>query len=172
MHRNKGRPRVVHDDFQERGTVNRVASDGTDTQYVGSSSIELEGGSAAPLLARDTKTELGGFTYVKEVVKIRKEKSKFLLGATVSPESSEKDRKLHLSMYGKAAQLEKQMGAKLAWLREKYSYRTCEGIGYSSSQANCYLIEKELHQLRMDERTLEKTFAKRGHEQMATRERK
>ncbi|GJR72003.1 hypothetical protein Tco_0084368 [Tanacetum coccineum] len=89
-----------------------------------------------------------------------------------SEESSEKDRKLHLSMYGKAAQLEKQMGAKLAWLQEKYSYRTCEGIGYSSSQANCYLTEKELHQLRMDERTLEKTFAKRGHEQMATRERK
>ncbi|GKD01970.1 hypothetical protein Tco_1172244 [Tanacetum coccineum] len=92
--RNKGRPRVVHDAFQERGTVNRVASDGTDIQYVGSSSIELEGvysacgpvgkgqphivhvkleqgGLAAPLLARDTKTELGGFTYVKEVVKIR-----------------------------------------------------------------------------------------------------
>ncbi|GJR70239.1 hypothetical protein Tco_0016304 [Tanacetum coccineum] len=56
--------------FLERGTVNRVASDGTDTQYVGSSSIELEGGSTASLLARDTKTELGGFTYVKEVVKI------------------------------------------------------------------------------------------------------
>ncbi|GJV12376.1 hypothetical protein Tco_1353917, partial [Tanacetum coccineum] len=65
-----------------------------DFQYVGSSSIELEGiysacipvgkgqphifhvkldqgGPAAPLLARDTKTELGGFTYVNEVVKIR-----------------------------------------------------------------------------------------------------
>ncbi|GKA93009.1 hypothetical protein Tco_0814995, partial [Tanacetum coccineum] len=83
--RSKGRPRVVHDAFQVRGTVNHVASDGTDIQYVGSSSIELEvgkgqphivhvkleqGGLAAPLLARDTKTELGGFTYVKEVVKI------------------------------------------------------------------------------------------------------
>ncbi|GKC43387.1 hypothetical protein Tco_1061109 [Tanacetum coccineum] len=65
-----------------------------DIQYVGSSSIELEGvysacvpvgkgqphivhvkleqgGLAAPLLARDTKTELEGFTYVNEVVKIR-----------------------------------------------------------------------------------------------------
>ncbi|GJX00270.1 zinc finger BED domain-containing protein RICESLEEPER 2-like protein [Tanacetum coccineum] len=64
-----------------------------DIQYVGSSSIELEGvysacipvgkgqphifhvkldqgGPATPLLARDTKTELGGFTYVNEVVKI------------------------------------------------------------------------------------------------------
>ncbi|GJV97715.1 hypothetical protein Tco_1549292 [Tanacetum coccineum] len=34
---------------------------------------------------------------------------------TFLKESSEKDRKLHLSMYGKAAQLEKQMDAKLAW---------------------------------------------------------
>ncbi|GJR15911.1 hypothetical protein Tco_0798563 [Tanacetum coccineum] len=42
-HRNKGRPRVVDDGFQERGTVNRVVSDGTDIQYVGSTSIELEG---------------------------------------------------------------------------------------------------------------------------------
>ncbi|GJU20923.1 hypothetical protein Tco_1154265 [Tanacetum coccineum] len=32
---------------------------------------------------------------------------------TLLKESSEKDRKLHLSMYGKAAQLERQMGAKL-----------------------------------------------------------
>ncbi|GKC17242.1 hypothetical protein Tco_1014024, partial [Tanacetum coccineum] len=54
---------------------------------------------------------------------------------------------LHLSMYGKASRLEKHMGAKLAWLREKYSHRTRESIGCSSSQANCYLTEKELHQL-------------------------
>ncbi|GKA58655.1 hypothetical protein Tco_0757968 [Tanacetum coccineum] len=47
---------------------------------------------------------------------------------TLLKESSDKDRKLHLSMYGKAAQLEKQMGAKLAWLREKYSRRTHENI--------------------------------------------
>ncbi|GKA60233.1 hypothetical protein Tco_0759640 [Tanacetum coccineum] len=38
--------------------------------------VKLEqGGSAAPLLARDMKTELGGFTYVKEVVNIRIRKS-------------------------------------------------------------------------------------------------
>ncbi|GJW69114.1 ribonuclease H-like domain-containing protein [Tanacetum coccineum] len=47
---------------------------------------------------------------------------------TLLKESSDKDRKLHLSMYGKAAQLEKQMGAKLAWLREKYSRHTHENI--------------------------------------------
>ncbi|GJU05773.1 hypothetical protein Tco_1122203 [Tanacetum coccineum] len=34
---------------------------------------------------------------------------------TLLKESSEKDRKLHLSMYGKAARLEKQMKAKSAW---------------------------------------------------------
>ncbi|GJY32548.1 hypothetical protein Tco_0417017 [Tanacetum coccineum] len=33
-------------------------------------------------------------------------------------ESSEKDHKLDLSMYGKAAQLEKQIDAKSAWFRE------------------------------------------------------
>ncbi|GJX67838.1 hypothetical protein Tco_0303565 [Tanacetum coccineum] len=37
---------------------------------------------------------------------------------------------------------------------EKYSGRTHGGIGCSSSQANCPLTEKELHQLRMDEETL------------------
>ncbi|GKB04362.1 hypothetical protein Tco_0832505, partial [Tanacetum coccineum] len=42
--------------------------------------------------------------------------------------SSKKDRKLHLSMYGKAAQLEKQMDAKLAWFQEKYSGRTHRGL--------------------------------------------
>ncbi|GJV89833.1 hypothetical protein Tco_1533771 [Tanacetum coccineum] len=41
-----------------------------------------------------------------------------------SQESSEKDRKLHISMYGKAAQLEKQMETKSAWFQEKYSGRT------------------------------------------------
>ncbi|GJY41706.1 hypothetical protein Tco_0428976 [Tanacetum coccineum] len=43
---------------------------------------------------------------------------------TLLKESFEKDRKLHLSMYGKAAQVEKQMEAKLAWFQEKYSCRT------------------------------------------------
>ncbi|GJZ75466.1 hypothetical protein Tco_0639931 [Tanacetum coccineum] len=73
---------------------------------------------------------------------------------TFLKESSGNDHKLHLSMYGKASRLEKQIGAKLAWLREKYSYRIRVGIDCSSSQANCSLIEKELHQLRMDEEAL------------------
>ncbi|GJR52550.1 hypothetical protein Tco_1403071 [Tanacetum coccineum] len=41
-----------------------------------------------------------------------------VLICTLLKESSEKDRKLHLSMYRKAAQLEKQMDAKLAWFQE------------------------------------------------------
>ncbi|GKD57385.1 hypothetical protein Tco_1290772 [Tanacetum coccineum] len=57
-----------------------------------------------------------------------------------------------------ASRLEKHMGAKLAWLREKYSHRTRESIGCSSSQANCYLTEKELHQLCMDEEALRETL--------------
>ncbi|GJR72009.1 hypothetical protein Tco_0084374 [Tanacetum coccineum] len=73
---------------------------------------------------------------------------------TLLKESSKKDRKLHLFMYGKASQLQKQMDAKSAWFQEKYSGRTHRGIGCSSSQTNCPLTEKELHQLRMDEEAL------------------
>ncbi|GKB99798.1 hypothetical protein Tco_0985935 [Tanacetum coccineum] len=47
---------------------------------------------------------------------------------TLLKESSDKDRKLHLSMYGKAAQLERQIGAKLAWFQEKYFGRTHGGL--------------------------------------------
>ncbi|GJW98167.1 hypothetical protein Tco_0179975 [Tanacetum coccineum] len=77
---------------------------------------------------------------------------------TLLKEITEKDRKLHISMYGKAVQLEKQMGAKLAWFQEKYSCRTCKGIDSSSSQANCSLTEKELHKLRMDEEAQRETL--------------
>ncbi|GKA68488.1 hypothetical protein Tco_0768405 [Tanacetum coccineum] len=88
-------------------------------------------------------------------------------------DSSGNDYKLHLSMHGEATQLEKQMGAKLAWLREKYSYCTREGIGCSSSQANCYLTAKELHQLRMDEEALremlkEEVMNKKVQEEITT----
>ncbi|GJW67337.1 hypothetical protein Tco_0121761 [Tanacetum coccineum] len=69
---------------------------------------------------------------------------------TLLKESSEKDRELHLSMYGKATQLQKQMDAKSAWFQEKYSGRTHGG----TSQTDFPLTEKELHQLRMDEEAL------------------
>ncbi|GKC39445.1 hypothetical protein Tco_1051829 [Tanacetum coccineum] len=83
--------------------------------------------------------------------------SRALIG-TFLKESSENDHKLHLSMHEEATQLEKQMGDKLSWLREKYSHCTREGIGCSSSQANCYLTTKELHQLRMDQEALRETL--------------
>ncbi|GJR28847.1 hypothetical protein Tco_1105079 [Tanacetum coccineum] len=89
---------------------------------------------------------------------------------TFLKESSEKDRKLHLSMYGKAAQLEKQMDAKLAWFQEKYSGRTHGGIGCSSSQANCPLTEKDLHQLRMDEEALKEMLEEEAMNKKAQEE--
>ncbi|GJT93520.1 hypothetical protein Tco_1082365 [Tanacetum coccineum] len=94
---------------------------------------------------------------------------------TLLKESSEKDRKLHLSMYGKAAQLEKQMDSKLAWFQERYSGRTHRGIGCSSSETSCPLTEKELHQLRMDEEALkemleEEAMSKKAQEEKIRQE--
>ncbi|GKF73878.1 hypothetical protein Tco_0220210, partial [Tanacetum coccineum] len=89
---------------------------------------------------------------------------------TLLKESSENDHKLHLSMYGKASQLEKHIGAKLAWLQKKYSHCIRESIGCSSSQANCYLTEKELHQFRMDEEALRETLEKEAMNKKAQEE--
>ncbi|GKA61542.1 hypothetical protein Tco_0760949 [Tanacetum coccineum] len=68
---------------------------------------------------------------------------------TLLKESSEKDRKLHLSMYGKATQLEKQIDAKLA---------------------NCPLTEKDLHQLRMDEEALKEMLEEEAMNKKAQEE--
>nr|GEW78893.1 zinc finger, CCHC-type [Tanacetum cinerariifolium] len=73
-------------------------------------------------------------------------------------EDFDKDYELNLSMYEKAAKLEKQMDAKLAWLLKKYYYRSQESVGCSSSQADLYLTEKELHQLHLDEEALRETL--------------
>ncbi|GJX73280.1 hypothetical protein Tco_0311875 [Tanacetum coccineum] len=70
---------------------------------------------------------------------------------TLLKESSEKDRELHLSMYGKAAQLQKQMDAKSAWFQEKYSV-------------------KELHQLRMDEEALKEMLEEEAMNKKAQEE--
>ncbi|GJX55097.1 hypothetical protein Tco_0284994 [Tanacetum coccineum] len=85
-------------------------------------------------------------------------------------ESSKKDRNLHLSMYGKTAQLERQMGAKLGWFQEKYSCCTRGGIACSSSQTTCPLTEKELHQLRMDEEALKETLEEEAMNKKAQEE--
>ncbi|GJW65140.1 hypothetical protein Tco_0117024 [Tanacetum coccineum] len=89
---------------------------------------------------------------------------------TLLKESPDKDRKLHLSVYGKATQLERQMGAKFAWFQEKYSGRTHGGIGFFSSHANCPLTEKELHQLRMDEEALKETLKEEAMNKKAQEE--
>ncbi|GKE50941.1 hypothetical protein Tco_1486097 [Tanacetum coccineum] len=81
---------------------------------------------------------------------------------TFLKEGSDKDYELNLSMYGKAAKIEKQMNAKLVWLLEKYNYRSQTHIGGSSSQTHeicdLYLTDKELHQLHLDEEVLRETL--------------
>ncbi|GKF04532.1 hypothetical protein Tco_0035200 [Tanacetum coccineum] len=73
-------------------------------------------------------------------------------------------------MYGKTAKLEKQMDAKLAWLLEKYYYRSQESVGCSSSQADLYLTEKELHQLHLDEEALRETLEEKAMDEKAREE--
>ncbi|GKA78916.1 hypothetical protein Tco_0785453 [Tanacetum coccineum] len=82
-------------------------------------------------------------------------------------EGSDKDYELNLSMYGKAEKLEKQIDAKLAWLLEKYYYRSQESVGCSSSQADLYLTEKELHQLHLDEEALRETLEEKAIDEKA-----
>ncbi|GKB16952.1 hypothetical protein Tco_0850875 [Tanacetum coccineum] len=81
---------------------------------------------------------------------------------TFLKEKSDKDYKLNLSMYGKAAKIEKPMNAKLVWLKEKYNYRSQTHIGGSSSQTHeigdVFLTKKELHQLHLDEEALRETL--------------
>nr|GEV84113.1 hypothetical protein [Tanacetum cinerariifolium] len=86
---------------------------------------------------------------------------------TFLKEGSEKDFKLNISMYEKAAKFEKQMDAKLAWLLEKYYYRSQESVGCSSSQADLYLTEKELHQLHLDEKALRETLEEKAMDEKA-----
>ncbi|GKC50755.1 hypothetical protein Tco_1073500 [Tanacetum coccineum] len=88
---------------------------------------------------------------------------------TFLKEGSDKDYELNLSMYGKAAKLEKQMDAKLAWLLEKYYYRSQESVGCSSSQADLYLTEKELHQLHLDEEALRETLEEKAMDEKASK---
>nr|GEU77993.1 hypothetical protein [Tanacetum cinerariifolium] len=53
---------------------------------------------------------------------------------------------------------EKQIDAKLAWLLEKYYYRSQESVRWLSSHADFYLTERELHQLHLDEEALRETL--------------
>ncbi|GKE72190.1 hypothetical protein Tco_1534231 [Tanacetum coccineum] len=61
------------------------------------------------------------------------------------------------------------MNAKLAWLVEKYNYRSQTHIGGSSSQTHelcdVYLTEKELHQLHLDEEALKETLEEQARDE-------
>ncbi|GJU09873.1 hypothetical protein Tco_1132269 [Tanacetum coccineum] len=88
---------------------------------------------------------------------------------TLLKEGSDKDYELNLSMYGKAAKIEKQMNAKLVWLLEKYNYRSQTHIGCSSSKTHeicdLYLTKKELHQLHLDEEDLRETLKEEARDE-------
>ncbi|GKB60500.1 transposase, MuDR, MULE transposase domain protein [Tanacetum coccineum] len=94
---------------------------------------------------------------------------------TFLKEGSDKDYEPNLSMYGKAAKIEKQMNAKLVWLLEKYKYRSQTHIGSSSSQTHeicdLYLTDKELHQLHLDEEALRETLEEAAIDEKAREER-
>ncbi|GJX94839.1 hypothetical protein Tco_0349425 [Tanacetum coccineum] len=85
-------------------------------------------------------------------------------------EGSDKDYELNLSMYGKTAKLEKHKDAKLAWLLEKYYYRSQESVGCSSSHADLYLTEKGLYQLHLDEEALRETLEEQALDAKAREE--
>nr|GEV29573.1 reverse transcriptase domain-containing protein [Tanacetum cinerariifolium] len=74
----------------------------------------------------------------------------------------------------KAAKLEKQMNAKLAWIHEKYNHRSETHIGGSSSQTHeigdVYLIAEELHQLHLDEEALRETLEEQTMDEKAREE--
>ncbi|GJR19363.1 transposase, MuDR, MULE transposase domain protein [Tanacetum coccineum] len=84
-------------------------------------------------------------------------------------ELSDKDYELNLSMYRKAAKIEKQINAKLVWILKKYNYRSQTHIGGSSSQTHeicdLYLTEKELHQLHLDEEALRETLEEEARDE-------
>nr|GEU48831.1 hypothetical protein [Tanacetum cinerariifolium] len=83
---------------------------------------------------------------------------------TFLKEGSDKDYGLNLYMYGKAAKLEKQIDAKLAWLQEKYYCRSQTHIG------DVYLNADELHQLHLDEEALRETLDEQAMDEKARKE--
>ncbi|GJV52523.1 retrovirus-related pol polyprotein from transposon TNT 1-94 [Tanacetum coccineum] len=107
---------------------------------------------------------------------MRKQSGNWLLSVrqAADVEGSDKDYELNLSMYRKAAKLEKQMNAKLAWIHEKYNHRSETHIGGSSSQTHeigdVYLTAEELHQLHLDEEALRETLEEQTMDEKAREE--
>ncbi|GJX64082.1 hypothetical protein Tco_0298425 [Tanacetum coccineum] len=93
---------------------------------------------------------------------------------TFLKEGCDKDYELNLSMYRKAAKLEKQMNAELAWIHEKYNNCSETHIGGSSSQTHeigdVYLTAEELHQLHLDEEALRETLEEQTMDEKAREE--
>ncbi|GKC30163.1 hypothetical protein Tco_1037457 [Tanacetum coccineum] len=93
---------------------------------------------------------------------------------TFLKEGSDKDYEQNLSMYRKAAKIEKQLNAKLLWLLEKYNYHSQTHIVGSSSLTHeicdLYLTEKELHQLHLDEEALRETLEEAAMDEKALEE--
>nr|GEX55404.1 hypothetical protein [Tanacetum cinerariifolium] len=89
---------------------------------------------------------------------------------TFFKEGFNKDYETHNSLFEKATKIEKQMNAKLIWLREKYNYRQTH-IGGSSSQTreicDVYLTEKELH---LDEEALREILEKEARDEKERKE--
>ncbi|GKB74188.1 hypothetical protein Tco_0935600 [Tanacetum coccineum] len=52
----------------------------------------------------------------------------------------------------------------------QYYYRSQESVGCSSSQADLYLTEKELHQLHLDEEALRETLEEKAMDKKARKE--
>ncbi|GJY11719.1 ABC transporter C family member 3-like protein [Tanacetum coccineum] len=97
-----------------------------------------------------------------------------LSARAAGPKCSDKDYELNFSMYRKAAKLEKQMNAKLAWIHEKYNHRSETHIAGSSLQTHeigdVYLTAEELHQLILDEEALRETLEEQTIDEKAREE--
>ncbi|GJS76903.1 hypothetical protein Tco_0726784 [Tanacetum coccineum] len=99
-----------------------------------------------------------------------------VLICTFLKESSGNDHKLHLSMYGKASQLKKQMGANVRLAPGKKVSPTEHAkiifmlLYIIRPQQLLLLTEKELHQLRMDEEALREMLEEEGMNKRAQEE--
>ncbi|GJY95255.1 hypothetical protein Tco_0511616 [Tanacetum coccineum] len=151
--------------------VSTVVADHSDPEFI-MAVVEYETKVAVALVRNNNGSEFEDSCAVRDDLRKTYEKCKDIsqesraLICTLLKESCEKDRELHLSMYGKATQLQKQMDAKSAWFQEKYSGRTHGG----TSQTDFPLTEKELHQLRMDEEALKEMLEEEAMNKKAQKE--
>nr|GEY48208.1 hypothetical protein [Tanacetum cinerariifolium] len=70
---------------------------------------------------------------------------------TFLKEGSDKDYELNLSMYEKAAKIEKLMNAKLVWLKKKYNYRSQTHIGDGALMSTQKYVQKVIEDVGEDD---------------------